>query len=643
MALSPIDYTEQLAKQREIFREKIDDNKASYDESVANIRKTAQGSVDKAKDNFLKEKEGLEKDAQERVELSNTRTTDAIREKKEEFRNRLKGEQQDFRERSHTMQAGFNKRLNDIKTAYDDSMSSQKVVSEERSESMDKYYDKRVADINTDKEQYIKEVSDNALRSNKEYRDRIIDEKRRLASDFVKKTNQMGERQTKELMAQNYEANEKLNTLRDSYQKSGKEMLRNYNNTIQNQKDSHEEAVRRQAAVSQERSDAFRQTMSQKSQEEAIEHGKQRAQMARDFADEKVKIKNQFSSLSGDDVNENLLREQEKDARYGRNIKRLNEHLDHLKEDFAGKTEDQRYEHKKDIDAKRIANTQLMEELERDNHTYVSNSLADSRRKMAEMQETYDQRDTNTNKDFGIQSARDQEKFKRMYRAQETRYNKLFGDQEKDKGVTIEGLKRNLLDEKAQFAKRTLEESNRNYQALRKEFGNKFKNEMESNRKVQHGLELESEKVAIELNGKLASERRAADNKLVNQQKLFSAQREEDYRSMKELMRQREMELQKLIDDINFKNSKDAQATIFKHEKEMRGTRDEYEGKLRMMTADYERKFKIEKNNNTRDIMNLKTQWEAEKHRLVSQYENQIETLRNSFDAQVAKLTVERA
>ena len=45
MALSPIDYTEQLAKQREIFREKIDDNKASYDESVANIRKTAQGSV----------------------------------------------------------------------------------------------------------------------------------------------------------------------------------------------------------------------------------------------------------------------------------------------------------------------------------------------------------------------------------------------------------------------------------------------------------------------------------------------------------------------------------------------------------------------------------------------------------------------
>ena len=95
--------------------------------------------------------------------------------------------------------------------------------------------------------------------------------------------------------------------------------------------------------------------------------------------------------------------------------------------------------------------------------------------------------------------------FKRMYRAQETRYNKLFGDQEKDKGVTIEGLKRNLLDEKAQFAKRTLEESNRNYQALRKEFGNKFKNEMESNRKVQHGLELESEKVAIELNGKLAS------------------------------------------------------------------------------------------------------------------------------------------
>lgn len=141
-----VDYTKQLAKERDYFQDSIKKNKDATDRRISDTESRNEYVQKKQADNFIEDKAELEKSYQKNLNDVKERTHASLSDKNQKYNANMAKEREAFERESNTTRKEFDQRLHDIKSGYDKSSKTEKEFNQALQSNSKSRYIKNIQD-----------------------------------------------------------------------------------------------------------------------------------------------------------------------------------------------------------------------------------------------------------------------------------------------------------------------------------------------------------------------------------------------------------------------------------------------------------------------------------------------------------------
>jgi hypothetical protein len=639
--MNGVDYTKQLAKDREYFQDATRKTKAAADRRVADTNERAEHVMQKQRENFVEDRAELEKHYQKNLNELKDKSQASLENNSAKFNEQMEKERQDFTMESLKKSKEFNQRLSDIKSSYSKAFSGEEDRNRDLETTMKAKYDRNVNNLKTGSEAQFSKYQDKMATENRKLRDDYNDEKQTLM------------RTQDDRLAESYrDAAEKRADLRN---KVISEMKKS--------KASHEADLSHLREHGQDRYENLQKDYQSKFETMAKDFGNRTENMARvqKQNDLKTTIENRdkLNELRTD-FNEDLRLmnmekrksngsgDFEKVAKRQQGLKDQVVYEDKIKKVKNDLVDAQRsYQHRADSDHKAHMETLKKESFE---------ATMNLEKKLGE---------ANAEKILTVTKEREKAEAQVQNREHQNRLDKMAYEQQVmlEKNNAEERLKKlkenfstsmKTLEEKHQaslqdvtktsnqdknaFMKKMQENRSQEIFEMKREFARMMDATVQDYEQRIATYQRDNDYLKLSMSEKIANIISQTEKQLESQQKLFEDRRAADQKGQQLLMDQRENQLKKDFKDMNLAYQKKIDKMQVENDSKLKLITNDYESKLKELKATTSKQLAEKDTNHQIELERVKQAYEAEKTRLVSSYESQLQAAKATHKEQMEQM-----
>jgi hypothetical protein len=642
MSINGVDYTKQLAKDREYFQDAVSKTKKSAERRIDDTNKRADHIITKQRNNFIEDKAELENNYQKNLEELKENTKSSLAGNSTKFHKDMEAERENFTQESLKKSKDFDQRLNDIKSSYSKAFDSEKDRNEDMKSSMKKKYDQNISSISED--------SDEKLQS---YQDQMTSKGASLKDQYNREREQLVRAQEDRLTGAYKDASHKRADLKDRIGTELKKSKEVHESEMDHQRQYTQDRLATMQDKFQDRYETMATDYSQRNarlvntqQESAVqtnrEHQEKVADIRREFNGElrHIDLERRRRDNGSGEFAEVVNRQQ------GLKDQVINDNkVKHLKDELVDAQRS--YQHRADRDQSAF-NVTLHEEaaeatarLDRKLNEANANKIITVSREREKAEDQIQNRELQNRLDKASYEA----KLMNEHKNANERINKLKENftasmktlNEKHQARLEDVTKTTNKDKKVFVEKMQESRANENFE-MKREFTRMMDATVQDYEQRLANFQRDNEYLKMTMDQKIQGIIEQTEKQLSSQKTLFDDRRAADIKGQQLLMDQRENQLKKNAAAMNLNFQKKIDKMQIESESKLKLITNDYETKLKELKATVSKDLAAKDMSHQVELDRVKRAYEDEKVRTVEAYEVQIDSIKKGHKDQMDQM-----
>lgn len=631
-----VDYSKALKNERSSFYDKLDKSRNAAKKDLEKVENQAAYRSDRQKDTHKKQLDSQEKVLQDRLVQTEDVARQKIQEKTEDFKNKLLSEREDFSKQKSEELGKYNNRLNSLSDAYRRNADErEKQVARQRELDADNYsykaqdLDKKHRDELSG--YYDKQKLNAQLMSSNLERER---------SRISKETRDDKELQTYQYNTQRTRENNEMKRQIDQIRQNSEDIDTHSKKQVQhhialNNDDKNDKLLRMEQNYDDSK---VKGNMAHALEKEKIVKNNKKyiADQEKEFNKERIRRETEMKRQSGEDKMGEFAAK-DKDLKHKEQLstkqKQYRDSLDTVSKKFnselAQNQEDAYIQRRSDA----IEFAKKDENREKDNALYVMDKVGGMNKDKADMVQAYTDQakinNENANRELANEKERGELRFNNIKRTFASTVNDLTDKTQRE----LNDIRQREAQERNALIKQNREFTHQTISETKKDNENKINKTTNDYEKRLSEMQMKMREVIRFYEDKVAAVRQEATSSMDKQQYLHSEQRKQDGEDMRNQMAIRENELNRTIDSWRDRYNKDLNTQAFEYERRMRIMSKDYEAKIDQLMTDQDRERARFLSEMSREMDRVKSGNEADKARIISQYENIVGKMKETIEA----------
>ncbi len=640
--MNGVDYTKQLAKDREYFRDSAQKTKAATDKLVSDTNDRADHVMQKQKETFIEDKAELENSYQKKLNHLQEKTAEAIDTVKTKKREELEKAKADFATDADTKRKDFAQRLSDIKSSYNKNLASQKEHSEDLAANKQKNYSRNIDELRASQEKQLQGYQKKLTGAGAGLKDEFRREKEQLVRDNEEHVNYLNRQKFKDEAALKEKLNTNLQKTKEVAQ-AEKEQLRKFadNRLITAERTFSDKATKLSSDYSKKHGD-----LAKVQQEEALKTNRAHQHHVEDmqrgfnkrlqeFKDQKERSDAGATGLGG------LMAEQtankDVDVQKAR-VKDLQNKLEETRMTYHDRSQLEEREHYQTLKDEAAAATANLDKKTREMTEDKVTTIAKDRAKALQQLTNREQQNAISTAAYERQIMQERTQANERLTNLKESFNKSMKTLEEQSRTNLEDVTKVANEDKAKFIKKANEAHTNELYGMKREFEKTMDSIVEGYEQRLGKYQKENETLKLTMDQKLQEVTAKKDRELETHHKMAEDRRIAEARSHQLILDQREHKLRSSINHLTatFKQKMDVMQA--NNDTKLKLLTDDYESKLKELTVSKTKELAEKDMNQSVEVERLKQIYEDEKARLIYSYENQIHGLKVSHKDQMDQL-----
>jgi hypothetical protein len=640
--MNGVDYSKQLARERENYQNTIQKDRANSEKRIEADQERHDNIQVKQRDVFERDRKELESDYQTNISGIKDRTAESIDKIKDRFHKHNKAEQERFHEERSVSRKDYDGRMREIKNSFDRALRNERAGNESIQESTGKRYDDNVERLTQDKDLKIAKFQEDLASSGSDMRDLYKREKEQLVRA-----------QEGKLQSVYKEESQKRTEMKDRLQKDVKRTQDAYAANTEQTQDYSREKVRRLNDSFNERVGKMAEDYSTKNQNFVEQSALDNKQTNKNHQRDMAEVRNNYErSLRNIDIEKRrrdngsgefseIVRRQQglkDDGIFEEKIARLKAQKAEEKQNF-NKQADKLNEGTRDT--LRLQSAEAASRLERKEREMTADKIvnvSNEREKANKQSALQISSQVSERQRYESQIALERNGAKKNVTQLKENFNKSLTDlQERNEKFIVE-LKQQTTDDKAKFISQSKIESNDQITELRRNFNKLIDTTSGEYESRLDTAQRENSQLREELNAKVSFLMGDADRRVEQQTRMYEDKRQADLRAAQALMDHRQTAFQTKVREVSNSYQQKMDQQTYDSEMRLKQATKEFETQMKVKDAVYAKDMSEKLNLKNEELKRLKLAMDAEKAQLISQYENQINELKRSHKLEQDKL-----
>jgi hypothetical protein len=640
--MNGVDYSKQLAKDREYYQDALKKTKDAHEQRLSATIDRNDHVQKKQRENFIEDKAELESSQQKHIAELQDKTREAIEVRKEKYQKELAKERENFSKESTYSKKDFDQRLNDIKSSYQKSFKAEKDLHNDVQTSDRKRYSKNINEIQENSEEKLKSYQDKLTGAGSSVKDQYKREREQLVRahedhstlmqrDSAKKREELKERIANDL--------KRTKEVQDADLHHAREYSQDRLKTIQNR---YQERFDGMTQDHSRRSEELVETQQKDANKTNREHQEQVHNIRRDFNKEMrmVELEKRRRDNGSGDFAQVMSKQQ------GLNEKGIQEaKIDRLKDQI--------------VDAQRVYQERASDEQNVFNETLKSQNMEAAARQERKLNEVnadklstvaherekaflqIDNREQ-INKADKVSSEQqlilERANAKHRMNKLKENFNQSMKAMEERQKLTLEDVTKSTNNDKAEFMKKMNENRANEIFGMKREFSKLMDSTVNEYEQRLANFQRENEYLKLTMDQKVQNITDQTEKQLESQRQMFEDRKAADIKGQQLLMDQRESQLKSDMNHMSVSFQKKIDKMQITSETKLKLLTNDYENKLKELRATTSRDLAQKDMNHQIEQERLKQAYEAEKNRVVASYENQIQSMKTGHREQMESL-----
>ncbi|MCM2351081.1 MAG: hypothetical protein NDI69_13755 [Bacteriovoracaceae bacterium] len=640
--MNGVDYTKQLAKDREYFQDTTRKTNEAAEKRIEATNKRADHVMEKQRENFIEDRAELESTYQNNLENLKEKSHASVQGSNSKFNEQLEKERQSFTEESVKKSRDFDQRLNDIKSSYTKAFDSEKDRNEDLTNTLNNKYSKNVSEIKTDSEEKLKN-----------YQERMAGTGENLKDQYNRERQQLVRAQEDRLTEAYKDSAHKRAELKERISTEAKKVKQVQTAETEHQRQYNQDRLSRMQDKYQTRFDAISEDYSQRNADLVKSQQKNAVKTNREHQEKVADIRGDYNNTlrsielekrrrdNGSGEFSEVVKKQQglKDQIIQENkIKHLKGELVEAQRGYQYRADQ---EHTASLETLKKQASEATTHLDRKLNEANANKIVTVAHEREKAEAQVQNRDHQNRLD---KSAYEQQLMVERNNAN-TRIDKLKESfhssmkilEEKNQ-ASLEDVTKVTNNDKAAFMKKVQENRSQELFEMKREFSKMMDGTVQDYEKRIANYQRDNEYLKMTMNQKVANIIDQTEKQLNSQRTLFEDRRAADIKGQQLLMDQRENQLKKKFSEMNHSYQKKIDKMQITNDTKLKLITNDYESKLKELKALTSKELAQKDTTQQVELERLKQAYEAEKTRVVNAYESQIENLKQGHKDQMSQM-----
>ncbi len=642
MSISGMDYSRMLADKKQQFRSDLEGTRESYKKGLKTLKDSHEMTEKKAKDNYDGAKVSMEKRFNDRQADVTGESREILLKSRDSHNASLKKRTEEFASKTEEQISNYNNRLNDIRGGYKDRLTNEEKQNRTVQDNLQSRHTARTGELQHIHERQIGDLLESSIGANLDLREKMVGKQKSQQRSHAKESDQMRKKHTISKNEQSYRNKQQLDKMRDVQRYEMGRIQADKKGTIASMKKGQNDNLK---SLHVQYDDANRRSQDIQGRENAKASRKLSELLSgqeKRHAEERFKKRMRDRQTVGAGTRIGEMRKdsvlKEAQDRFDFKAKRMDKNLNETVMGFndAGKKSKDIYDG--DLVKTKIDNLDRLTEQEVEHNIYMTDKLAAERGEKNDAVNAYRNRYSELQKSSNEAMNREIEKGSTHLKNELENHNNLVQNLTKSNHRGFSEFRDSEKKLRTEYISDVQRQQNDNYHEMRDDFREKITSSEELRTKSVDGLKMQNADLKDSLAEAKFTERERADGRIKDQKQLFTEQRKEDYRALKELMKKREYSLRQQLHDQRLKSDAKQQVIVQDSQRKLKKVTSHYEQKLNSMIREFNTKLRRKENSGSRELDRLKFDWQESQKRLVGQYENQMQTMRLNYEAKLEKV-----
>ena|GEM_PF-2499664 len=642
LKMNGVDYTKKLSQEREYFQDSLKKNKTASDKRVSDNEQRTETIINDTKNSFAKDKAEIENNYRVNIDQLKDKIRNENERTNKEFSQKLEAHKETEAKTLNSERDQYDRRLNEIKNSYSRISKDEKDAHLKTEKDLKSKYDKNTENLRQDSERKVSKTHERFVKETQENQKKRNDQIANAKRDFE---NSVYETRSEEIQ----KGNEKIKVLNSHHQKTMKQ--NNLNDKAREQ-------------YNQERLDALREKYQsdvdkivyeneRKDQKNIAFQRQDRANLNRRNNEEKTKLKTDLNnkitklevdrkkreSLSGEH-NNFVLRQKDmvNEIRHQKDKDKLKNNLNLTRE---------RYDRHYKDDQKNFKDA-LYEEKNRmsvENELAQFRTTADKIITTSKEREKAEERVSTTKKQAFIEKENNDNNLieaRKTYSKNLNRANEQFGNNVKsleDRSYLEKTQIKQIADkDKRDYFSHLNEERAVDTYEMKRDFGNTMDRTVEYYEDRLAHFQRENENLVATMNSKIGQMLDENEAKLESQRRSYESRLDTEMKTNQVLRDQKDLEVKTTINQLNANMQKKADRMRIEFDNKLKSVTNEYENKMKELRENFVSQKAITDVAHKAELEKLKQTLQNEKMTMASNFENQIQNLKDTHSEQLDQM-----
>lgn len=643
MSINGVDYTKQLAKDREYYQDANKKLKDATDKRVEDTEKLAKHTMEKQRDTFVEDKNKLEKDYQTSLNHLKEKTQSSIENANGKQAEDLEKERSNFTQESLRKSADFDQRLNDIKSSYSKAFKAEEDRNGELAKNQKAKYTKNVTEI--------RDESDKNL---KDYQQRMTDSGASIKDQYNRERQQLVRVQEDRLTDVYKDAANKRAELKDRIAYETKKQNEARDAEMSQQRQYTQDRLGNVQKKFQDRYEALTQDYSQRNEKLANDQQSNSARINREHADQVAGVRRQFN----EQLRKNELDKKRKDNGSGEfadiqnrqqglkdqvvhenKIKHLRDELVQAQRNYEGQASSDRKGFNNELKEQSIEAVALRERKLNEANADKIVTVSKEREKAEKQIQNRDHQNRLDKASYEQQLMNERNNANTRVTKIKENFNTSMKELEEKHKASLENVTSTSNKDKADFMKNVSETRANEVYEMKRAFGKHMDAMVQDYEQRLATFQRENEYLKVTMGAKISSILDQTQKQLESQRTLFDDRRAADIKSQEYMMDQREASLKRNFSEMNLTYQKKIDKLQVENDMKMKLITNDYETKLKELKAITNKELAQKDSTRSIELDRLKQAYEDEKTRVVNAYESQIDAMKKGHEEQMKALS----
>ncbi len=642
MSMNGVDYTKQLSKDREFYTEANRKMKEATEKRIAETEKRAEYVNSKQRENFIEDKAELEQNYQRNLNHLKDKTQESIENSHDQSYNKLAEEREAFTQEANEKRREFDQRLDNIKQNYSKSFNAEKTRNEAMQNSMSEKHDKSISSLKDNSEKTLQDYQARLTNEGSSLKDKydrerqqLVDKQENTLSNFYQESAQKRAdlrdridaelKRTKEVHAAEKDhdrqySNDQMDSMNRKFQDRYQKMASDYGNKNESLRNSQREFEIRTNRDNEEALTNVRKQYNDQMRQ--IDLDKRRSATGSDEFNEVVKRQQGLSDKTTQENEIESTKNQMMEMQRAYELREKNNQIafnDTLKEQSS----------------EAIALTgRKLNDANANKILTVSHEREKAEKEMS-VRENQNRIDKEAYESL-LMSERN--KAKDSLKSQKESFNKSMTTMEEKHKASLQDVTKMSLQDKNDFIKRAEETRSKEMFELKRSFGKLMDATVQNYESRLANFQRDNDFLKLSMNQKIQNIVDQTERQLESQRKLFEDRRSADVKGQQILLDQREKQLKKDFSEMSLMYQKKIDKMMMENETKLKLITNDYESKLRETKAMTSKEIASKDTTHQIELNRLKEAYEAEKVRVVSAFESEIEAMKAGHEHQMTEM-----